>query len=606
MSADARDAEASTDAADANVSPDAADATTDDSLTPPYYASPTGSGSACTRQMPCSLAGARDKVRTLNQGMTSDVVVYLLGGTYALSETFELVESAAGPHDSGTGGHDVVYKAAPSEVPIVSGGKVISGFARVDTAKDIWRADVGDLDTRQLYVDGVRAQRAHGPYNPQGFTKTATGYVTSFTTGMDTWQNLSDVEVVSLVRWKSFRCGVENVSGNTITMKSKCWQNALFHAEQPISTPSWLENAYELLDEEGEFYLNKNERALYYKPRAGEDMTKATVIAPVLETIVRGTGTPDVFLHNLRFEGITFAYGTWLEPSGDNGYPVIQAGYYLNGSPPSWSNVAKTPGNVTFAAANAVRFERNVFTHLGCSGLVGEQGSHDDTIVGNVFEDISSSGIVVGDIDNFTDEKQMSKNNVVKDNYVTQTGLEYHDTVAIFLGYSIGAIVDHNEVSDAPYSAVSVGWGWDGASTSIAGDNHITHNHLHDYMKLLYDGGGVYTLSVQTGSTIEENYIHDQARDFGGVYLDQGTRNYSVHHNVFANVPQWLFIWMDSIRDNAAYDNWTNTAAYTNAGTNNDLHGNVVVAGDGWPDEAEAVMSAAGLEPAYQDIKNGR
>src|SRR5262249_38513325 len=51
------------------------------------FASPTGSGTACTQAAPCSLIGARDQVRTMNASMTADIVVWLLGGTYAQTDT---------------------------------------------------------------------------------------------------------------------------------------------------------------------------------------------------------------------------------------------------------------------------------------------------------------------------------------------------------------------------------------------------------------------------------------------------------------------------------------------------------------------------------------
>ncbi len=46
------------------------------------YASPHGSGTACARHAPCSLAGAKSRVEQLNQNMTSDIDVDLYGGTY--------------------------------------------------------------------------------------------------------------------------------------------------------------------------------------------------------------------------------------------------------------------------------------------------------------------------------------------------------------------------------------------------------------------------------------------------------------------------------------------------------------------------------------------
>ena len=57
----------------------------------------------------------------------------------------------------------------------------------------------------------------------------------------------------------------------------------------------YFENALELLDQAGEWYLDETTNTVYYKPRTGEDMATATVIAPMVETImsVKGTSTSD-------------------------------------------------------------------------------------------------------------------------------------------------------------------------------------------------------------------------------------------------------------------------------------------------------------------------
>jgi hypothetical protein len=54
---------------------------------------------------------------------------------------------------------------------------------------------VGDLDFRQMYVNGEPQTRARGPENPSGFSKTATGYTVT-DTSLAGWKNRSDVEVV--------------------------------------------------------------------------------------------------------------------------------------------------------------------------------------------------------------------------------------------------------------------------------------------------------------------------------------------------------------------------------------------------------------------------
>ena len=130
------------------------------------YAAPAGSGTACTKASPCSLTGVRDKVRGQVASMTADINVRLRGGTYRLAEPFTL-----GPADSGANGHRVVYAAHGTERPMFSGARQVSGFSLHDGARNIYRAAVPPgTASRQLFVNGQRAQRARGPLDPGGFT----------------------------------------------------------------------------------------------------------------------------------------------------------------------------------------------------------------------------------------------------------------------------------------------------------------------------------------------------------------------------------------------------------------------------------------------------
>ena len=69
-----------------------------------------------------------------------------------------------------------------------------------------------------------------------------------------------------------------------------------------------------------------------------------------------------------------------------------------------------TPAQVVFQHINHLRLERCVFTHLGAGGLELSQGAQDSTVIGCRFEDISSSGMTLGIMD---DPKR--KNPAVRD-----------------------------------------------------------------------------------------------------------------------------------------------------------------------------------------------
>jgi len=570
-----------------------------------FYASPGGTGSICSIEAPCSLNGARDKVRTVNGNMTGDVVVLLLDGMYTLSSTFQLTESST-EHDSGTNGYNVIYQAAPNAKPVISGGLKLSGWQLHDAAKNVYRSYVGtSLDTRQLYVNGVRAIRARGTEFPAGWTKTASGW-TAPDSSMAAWGNQGRIEIVGKTEWKMFRCPVSSVNGTSVTMQNPCWSNSQLSGNPTFDSVAWVENAYELLDEAGEWYLDRSSGYLYYKPRAGESMAVAEAIVPVLEELVTVAGTLDSPIRNIRFSGLTFAYATWLQPNGFDGYVPLQAGNVFVGPQAEISDrTSKSLANVRLRAAQNVRLERNTFEHLGGEALRFEYGARNNEIVGNVFRDVSSTGIHIGDVlksdATETDARAHNQSNVVRSNYLYRTGVEYADTASIFAGYVKNLTVTHNEVSHVPYSGISVGWGW--GQDSYARENEISYNLVHDYMQETRDGGGIYTLSSQPDSTITRNYLYNQNNYYGSLYLDAATRYYSVSHNVVRNTPSWLLVQGGDkpSTDNVVQSNYSDTSAYTTISPNNTVTNNQTAL-TSWPAGAIEIMNQAGIESAYRDI----
>ena len=114
-----------------------------------FYVSPAGNDkNPGTQAAPFkTIQRARDEVRKVNGKMSGDIEVILGGGTYQLDETLVFDH-----RDGGTGGHNVVYKAAPGETPIISGGKTISGWQA--DANGRWRAKT-DLKNFRSFMSAV-------------------------------------------------------------------------------------------------------------------------------------------------------------------------------------------------------------------------------------------------------------------------------------------------------------------------------------------------------------------------------------------------------------------------------------------------------------------
>src|SRR5262249_26960283 len=145
---------------------------------PSYYVSPLGDDAAAgSLEAPFrTIDRAKRAVAAINGTATTDITVFLRGGTYELGQPLAFSAS-----DSGMNGHFVTYRAFPGEVPVVSGGRtVVTNWTLVDAGKNLWRATVpAGLQTRQLYVNGVRAVRAHKDQNLGLVAKDSSGYSTT-------------------------------------------------------------------------------------------------------------------------------------------------------------------------------------------------------------------------------------------------------------------------------------------------------------------------------------------------------------------------------------------------------------------------------------------
>jgi F5/8 type C domain len=609
-----------------------------------YYVSPSGSDGregSITRPFK-TIQKVRDVIRTVNKNMTRDIVVILKEGNYTLKQPLAL-----GPEDSGSNGYNIIYRADAGAKVTISGGKNVTRWSLSNASKNIYRAWIGQVTApREFYVGDARATRARSVDDPTGFTRTETGYTSTDLT-MQKWKNISDVEIVSTDDWKSYRCGISGIVGGIITMDQPCFKNSLY-AQQPfqdgtlawpILNPSWIENAYELLDTPGEWYFNKAEGNIYYKPHPNEDMSKIEAVVPILDKLILGTGTVENPVHNLIFQDLNFKYGTWYDPNSADGYSSLQAGYHWVGDqtdPSKHGRTTKSPGNLSFTYAQNIVFKHNIFSHLSSAALDLDTGSQNNTVDNNRFDDISGSAIQIGNhnwgYDNYPDyealyaagdsydKRNHVSNNMVVDNYITKTGQEYHDTAAIFVGYTDHTRIVHNEITDIPYTGISMGWGWDGYTSTPAKDNSIANNVVHDFMNVLRDGGGIYTLSLQPNSVIKGNYIYNQYNtpDYGSnIYPDQGSNGFTISNNVVVNYGhRWLYIWNNDIFGNTAENNFASSDVLTNNSftvdssgqsiARNTLRNNIVTPVESFSAEAKDIINTAGIRPtAQQDVKTG-
>ena len=558
-----------------------------------FYVAPGGSdANKGTKDAPFkTITQAQKAVRAINGSMTGDIEVILREGTYVLSGTIGFDE-----RDGGKDGHYVRYKAAEGERPLITGGMGITGWTIHDEANNIWKAEGVDGRFRQLYVNGRKAVRACFPNVIDADEKGAGGFDHDFVrlTKVDSTgrafdisadyikniKNIEDVEIHLMIAWSEniLRMESAQVNGGTAKLIPKDPERTrLFHRAYPMlgeafaSNPPkqqafYLENSYDLIDAPGEWYLDEKEHVLYYKPRSGESMATAHVVAPRLNTLfsVLGKDTKNKVGY-MAFEGLTFAHSNYTRPS-DEGFLDLQAANFNVDvlADPGRGNWEKLNSNkfllwrpdAAFRVENAHHFlvQGNVFSQIAATGLDFVSGTNDDMIQGNAFFEIGAAGIMLGKFYqdstteihiayNPSDKEEISTRDTVKNNLVTNVTNEHQGAVGIGAGYPRYVVIEHNEVSYTYYSGISIGFGWTKQQTAMT-NNHVNWNEIHHISRLLCDSGPIYTLSNQgTGSEIQHNYIHDNGTskwaDYWNVpiYLDEGSSGFTVKENVFKNSP---------------------------------------------------------------------
>ncbi len=592
-----------------------------------YYISPSGSDTAGDGSIGNpwrTLTKARDVVRTVNGNMTGDIIVYLRGGNYTL--TSGLVLNAS---DSGTNGYNVIYRAYSGETPVISGGQDLSGgWTLYDAAKNIYRKTGVSGEFRQLYTGGAWAVRSREP----DLRDDATGgdyYMAAADTAypfavpassIGSWASSGKCEFVWINHWSQYRGRINNytVSGSTATVTFKSPESgfALNHHNQGNSLNYYFENAYELLDTEGEWFHDAAASTLYYKPRSGENMASLNVVAPSVESLVSIEGTSSAAVHNVQFYGIEFRHNNWTGPNSC-GYIDVQAGFCYETSAANsglYGNAySPIPGMIDILYANNLRIERCRFTQGGSWGVMEKLGSHHNTYIGNSFSYLASGAIALGNDDAPYDwpatPTGTASHDVVKNNLVEWVGYYYKDAVGILALKTKYVTIESNEVRFVPYTGISNGLEWNDTGAQDTSDNDIRFNRVHSAMMLLDDGGGIYSLGRMPNNRIEYNYVYNVTGSpygggapIAGIYLDNGSAYKRVRYNVMDQTNWATYATNAPNHDNIGTNNGYNTSSAGYTSGYSLWTSNTSSYGTAWSQGARDTMRMAGIESAYRDI----
>jgi len=512
-----------------------------------------------------TLKAARDKVRVLRaEGEKGDVRVMIHAGVYHLDETLILSNEDSAPQGAKT-----IYRAATDEKVVLSGGKMVDGWRRLETAPDylpavahgkVWVAELPWVtpETRfhALMLDGGFMPRARGEVpsirNREKVPKN--GHINylnlmkyrfefAYDEGLRDWPNLEDIELFK----QPTRLWLVNYIplGEVDTEKKEARLSV--PATYTIGKGGFIENAIDFLDEPGEWVLNTREKKLYYWPKA--DHPEPGILATVLDEVIRVEGVSDASLggekekpvRGIVFKGLTFSHADRQRIEPDD-----------IGIQHDWDMWDKDNGLIRFRSAKDCIVRECAFIDSGSDGVRMDLFCQGITVTHSRFDNLGGVGVLLSGYG--PGLKDVNHSNVISENIITRTGQLFWHSPAIFISQSGKNLIRKNHIHELGYTGIVVsgvrrrlyarlfgedqylkkwyfpegtrevmnGFRWDEIELkdgihewssfepfAHARGNIIEYNEVHDCMKILHDGNAIYLSANGDGNIVRHNVLYN-------------------------------------------------------------------------------------------------
>ena len=415
----------------------------------------------------------------------------------------------------------------------------------------------------QLWANGRRAQNARVPAEGYLHITNAVEHAVTNDAGRVLWvekttlvddgevarlaalnpDDLRQMAVGLITKWSYALRAVKGYSAATRTLTTvgaTPWRE--WKKWEPKSTTVEFFNVRSAFDAPGEWYADRDEGKVYYRPLPGEDMAKIEIYVPRygLSKLVELRGEPqhgkwveNVTFRNIAFENSSF---TITDPSLRGLQPLDQ-----------YQAAIGSDGAVSLSWARNCRFENCRVAHTGNYGMRFGDACVSNSVIDCTLEDLGAGGIWMGEKFmrvpvrrqvNLPTNCTSVAFNLVSNCTIRAAGKHNPEGTGVVLAHCSDSKVVNCDIYDILYTGVSVGWTW-GFAGSVAQRNEIAFNRIYNLGQgIMSDLGGVYTLGTSFGTRVHDNIIHDvKSYDYGGwaLYCDEGSEGVVMERNLCWN-----------------------------------------------------------------------
>lgn len=513
-----------------------------------YYVSTTGSDTTGTGSLQAPFRTphkARDVIRQqIAGGMSEDITVNIRGGTYDLDSLLQFNEQ-----DSGRDGYRVTYRSYPGENAVLDASKPIDGWqlhgggiykAHVGTA---WNFDI-------LYENAQNAVKARYP-NIQGDTNlynrvealVAGADRTSFVFAAGEIPAVANPSTLETYIWPGGAQGYQNWYSYTVDVSGINYSNRTVTLAKPVGyaigpgSRYFIQGAMELLDEPGEFFLDRTAGDLFYYPRDTASLNGGIAAPYAGDAVIFEGGSSSTPVTDITLEGLTIR------------------------------NTDIGKDGIHMENAERIHVMNSLIYNAGEHGIQLLGWAKANRIEGNEIRDVGYNGVSIEGIEKAAEH--VSSGNIVTNNHVHHVGQYYGNNYGNSGGiriYSSGEnVISHNRVHHSPRYGIHfkslrkgllVGTVIDNVPVTEQNYRDFQHarNNIVEYNDVSHatmdsqDAGVIAGWGTGTGNMIRYNRIHDSdlrsitevpSRSFGyGVYFDDNSDDILFQGNLIHSLQQ--------------------------------------------------------------------